>query len=220
MVTMAEKALGVLLGIETLVGKGPTGKAGRAALRIASKTILASGRGTYAVTRVAAPVAVRGGLAAAAIPGVVPATGGLAAYEAHRRGYLDPAYEALRYSGQQAYEALPHEPGPQLSEALGLTGEGPIGSIPKRAKSKFNMAVSRGMKAVKKSTSYGKKGTISNAKKAFSAVTKTASKISKGKKVSSKGIIGKIKRAIGPMSLRRKKPSGTYKPRPKPTRKY
>jgi len=67
----------------------------------------------------------------------------------------------------------------------------------KRAKTTFNKAVSEGMKAVKKSTSYGKKGTINNAKKAFSAVNKVASKLNKGKKVSTKGPTGVIKRAIG-----------------------
>ena len=52
------------------------------------------------------------------------------------------------------------------------------------------------MKAVKNSTSYGKKGTINNSKKAFSAVTKTASKINKGGKVAKKGIQRKIGLAI------------------------
>ena len=62
----------------------------------------------------------------------------------------------------------------------------------KKPKSKFNKAVSAGMKTVKASTSYGKKGTINNAKKAFSAVTKTASKINKGAKVAKSGITRKI----------------------------
>jgi len=66
----------------------------------------------------------------------------------------------------------------------------------KRAKSKFNKAVSAGMKAVKASTSYGKKGTINNSKKAFSAVTKTASKINKGAKVAKSGITRKIGLAV------------------------
>ena len=66
----------------------------------------------------------------------------------------------------------------------------------KKTKSKFNKAVSAGMKAVRNSTSYGKKGTINNSKKAFSAVTKTASKINKGGKVAKKGITRKIGLAI------------------------
>ena len=66
----------------------------------------------------------------------------------------------------------------------------------RKTKSKFNKAVSAGMKAVRNSTSYGKKGTINNSKKAFSAVTKTASKINKGGKVAKKGITRKIGLAI------------------------
>jgi len=66
----------------------------------------------------------------------------------------------------------------------------------KKAKSKFNKAVSAGMKAVKASTSYGKKGTINNSKKAFAAVTKTASKINKGAKVAKSGITRKIGLAV------------------------
>jgi hypothetical protein len=66
----------------------------------------------------------------------------------------------------------------------------------KKRRTQFNKAVSEGMKAVKKSTSYGKKGTINNARKAFTAVTKVASKLNKGQKVGSKGPTGVIKRAI------------------------
>ena len=83
-------------------------------------------------------------------------------------------------------------------------GVGPFGllrplpsRVPKvRRKTKFNIAVSAGMKAVKGSTSYGKKGTISKAKKAFAAVTKTASKINKGAKVAKSGITRKIGLAV------------------------
>lgn len=67
---------------------------------------------------------------------------------------------------------------------------------PKRRRTKFNKAVSAGMKTVKASTSYGKKGTINNAKKAFSAVTKTASRINKGAKVAKSGITRKIGLAV------------------------
>jgi len=89
-----------------------------------------------------------------------------------------------------------------ISERPGGFGPGGLirplpGRIPTvRRKTKFNKAVSAGMKAVKASTSYGKKGTISNAKKAFSAVTKTASKINKGAKVAKSGITRKIGLAV------------------------
>lgn len=68
-------------------------------------------------------------------------------------------------------------------------------TIPKakaRTKSKFNKMVSAGMKSVKASTSYGRKGTISNAKKAFSAVTKAASAVTSGKKLPKSGIKRKL----------------------------
>ena len=59
----------------------------------------------------------------------------------------------------------------------------------KRKKSKFNAAVSAGMKAIKASPSYGKKGTITNAKKAFALVTKVASAMRKGRKAPKRGTI-------------------------------
>jgi len=61
---------------------------------------------------------------------------------------------------------------------------------------KYNQAVKAGMKAVRNSTSYGKKGSINNAKKAFAQVNKVASKVKRGGKVSAKGITGKIARAV------------------------
>jgi len=65
-----------------------------------------------------------------------------------------------------------------------------------RKLTKYNQAVKAGMKAVRSSTSYGKKGTINNAKKAFAQVNKVASKVKRGGKVSAKGITGKIARAV------------------------
>ena len=62
----------------------------------------------------------------------------------------------------------------------------------KRTKSKFNKAISAGMKSLKASTSYGKKGVLSSPKKAFSVVTKTASRINKGGKVAKSGITRKL----------------------------
>jgi len=52
----------------------------------------------------------------------------------------------------------------------------------KKTKSKFNSAVSKGMKAVKNSTSYGKKGIINAPKKAFKAVVAQAAKLNRGSK--------------------------------------
>ena len=64
--------------------------------------------------------------------------------------------------------------------------------VRKKVQSKFNKAVSAGMKQVKASTSNGKKGSIKDAKKAFATVTKTVSKIKKGGKVDKKGLLRKI----------------------------
>ena len=57
----------------------------------------------------------------------------------------------------------------------------------KKRKTKFNKAVSSGLKALKASTSFGKKGTISNAKAAFKTATKAASSRLQGKKAPKKG---------------------------------
>jgi len=65
-----------------------------------------------------------------------------------------------------------------------------------RKPSAFNRAVSAGMKAIKKSTSYGKKGTIKPAKKAFALVTKLASAKKKKKKAPKSGIRRKIWNAM------------------------
>ena len=81
------------------------------------------------------------------------------------------------------------------SEGLPIAGR-PAVSKPRKKVSKFSKAVSAGMKTVKASTSYGKKGTINNAKRAFTAVTKTASKINKGGKVAKSGITRKIGLAV------------------------
>lgn len=79
----------------------------------------------------------------------------------------------------------------------------------KKAMTKFNRAVKEGMKIVKASNSYGKKGTFSNSKKAFSAVTKSVSKARKGGKLAKKGILRKVqqkaKGILGKMALITKK---------------
>jgi len=77
------------------------------------------------------------------------------------------------------------------SREIGVTPTGPVIAptvpVTKKKVSKFNRAISAGMKKVKSSKSYGKKGTISNAKKAFTTVTKTISGLGK-RKTPSKGI--------------------------------
>jgi len=89
--------------------------------------------------------------------------------------------------------ALQTQPGQDLLEAAAQSGTDTRRSLDmalfniqalgeekvKRTKSKFNVAVSKGMKAVKESTSYGKKGIINAPKKAFKTVVKVASTVNK-----------------------------------------
>jgi hypothetical protein len=89
------------------------------------------------------------------------------------------------------YGALQTQPGQQLLESAEERGrmdrirfEQALTDVTVRAKktkSKFNRAVSAGMKAAKASTSYGKKGVINAPKKVFSTVTKMASNINKAR---------------------------------------
>ena len=75
----------------------------------------------------------------------------------------------------------------------------------KRIRSTYNRAVSKAMKAVKKSTKAGPKGTLTKAKKTFGQVAKAVSKARKGGKLSPKGVTGVVKRSI----------SGMFKAKPK-----
>jgi hypothetical protein len=72
----------------------------------------------------------------------------------------------------------------------------PGARLRRRGPSKFNKAVSAGMKAIKKSTSYGKRGVIKPAKKAFALVTKLASAKKKKKKAPKSGIRRRIWNAM------------------------
>jgi len=66
----------------------------------------------------------------------------------------------------------------------------------RRRPSSFNKAVSAGMKAVKKSTSYGGKGVIKPVKKVFALVTKLASAKKRKRKAPKSGIRRKIWNAM------------------------
>ena len=67
-----------------------------------------------------------------------------------------------------------------------------VGKVKSRTKSKFNKYVSAGMKSVKASTTYGKKGIINAPKKAFKAVVSAASAVNKGKKMPKSGLKRKL----------------------------
>jgi len=67
-----------------------------------------------------------------------------------------------------------------------------VGKVKSRTKSKFNKYVSAGMKSVKASATYGKKGVINAPKKAFKAVVSAASAVNKGKTMPKSGLKRKL----------------------------
>jgi len=99
------------------------------------------------------------------------------------QGYevLQPKVPMIQEGLQSAFDTTPLGIGVKLGQKLR-----------KKTPTSFNSAVKKGMSIVKQSTSYGKKGTISNAKKAFSTVTKVASAASKKKTIPKTGITRKI----------------------------
>ena len=104
------------------------------------------------------------------------------------------------------YGALQTEPGQQLLEMAEDRGrmdrirfeqaltdlEVGVKSRVKKTKSKFNKMVSAGMKSIKETTSYGKKGIINAPKKAFKSVVGAASAVNRGKKLPKSGIKRKL----------------------------
>ena len=138
-----------------------------------------------AIARVAPPaVSATSGLAAAN-PALTGAAIGLGALQtAPGQQLLDIASERGRMDRIRLEQAM--------ADLTRVT----IPKAKKRTKSKFNKMVSAGMKFVKGSTSYGKKGTINNAKKAFSAVTKAASAVTSGKKLPKSGIKRRLMTAL------------------------
>ena len=96
----------------------------------------------------------------------------------------------------QGWEIVSDEtPTPAIPGALAMAPITAIKTVKKKA-SKFNKAVSAGMKAIKRSKFLGKPGKFTNSKKAFGTVVRTISRLRKGAKVSSKGALGAIKRAV------------------------
>lgn len=162
-------------------GLGRTLPAGstRAAARKVTTAIVKTGKivvpAAAGAARAAGPPLARGALQVARTNPY--ATAALLGYGAYEAGLLDPVADTVQ---EQVVEPV-------------VT---PIKRSGGRSRTKFNRAISAGMKAVRQSKFYGKKGSINNAKRAFSWVTKTASRVNAGKKVTSKGVTGTIKRAI------------------------
>lgn len=170
-----EKLMAAIIGIDILA-PGTSRKAVEAALQRVLPTATAAPK---------APVSPRIG---GGVPGAVVTGATLTALAAMEQAQRDAAMaQNLQI------------PIPLYNPVLGdvPTIEIPIDKrTPKRKISGFNRAVREGMKAVRASRSYGKKGQINNAKRAFAAVNKVASKVNRGKKVSNKGITGIIARAV------------------------
>jgi len=172
-------------------------------------------RGLKKALRVYGPTAVRG--AVTALPRLAGTAVGAARFITMRHPYIAAAvitYEVIKHREQiaqlarEGWEVIEDTASTGLgimeTEARRLLTEGPRPSpgmrlppfVAKKKSSKFNLAIKKGMAAIKRSNSYGKKGIINNAKKAFSTVTKTVSRLMRGKKVSSKGPSGVVKRSL------------------------
>ena len=160
------------------LGKALPSGSTRAAARLAVRGMI---RGGKLFVPTATRVAGTGRMVAGTVARRHPVGAGVLGLLALRElGYLDPLDPIIA----------------PIEEAVDEVVVTPTVSRTRKVKSKFNKAVSAGMKGLRMSSHYGKKGTINNAKKAFSAVTKVASKVNKGKKVSLKGATGTIARAV------------------------
>ena len=151
------------------------------------------------ITRKAAVQVVKKVLPAALRVAAVPAA-------SIARSALPLAYNPYLAGTALGLGALQTEPGQQLLEASAQSGRDTRRSLDmalfniqalgeekvKRTKSKFNTMVSKGMKSVKASTTYGKKGVINAPKNAFKAVVAAASAVTKGKKPPKSGFKRKL----------------------------
>lgn len=135
--------------------------------------------GAYGLGRVLPPGSSRA--AAKSIIRVIAAPAarlGVAAARKHPLG-------AAALLGYGAYEAGLLDPGIEFGQKV-------ITKTRKKTMSKFNRAIKEGMKMVRASNQYGKKGTITNPKKVFGMVAKAVSKAKKGGKLPKKGVLRKI----------------------------
>jgi hypothetical protein len=214
MVKLTKRDLGIIAGIVGTTDFLLEGKLSAPVARAIKKTATAAAKRAVftapAAARVTAATLPRIGMTALQVGKTIALrhpvlTGGAIAYYTIKN--RDEIEDVIR----EGYEVVSdiELPGAQrrrefVSDPIGFTQDifedrpliRPFGAPIPGTKPKFNKAVSAGMKTVKASTSYGKKGTINNAKKAFAAVTKTASKINKGAKVAKSGIRRKIGLAV------------------------
>ena len=168
-----EKAMALVIGID-IAAPGFSRTAAKAAVGALGRTA------AYVTPRVAAAIPA----AASYNPALTGAAIGLGALQTQPgQQLLDAAAERGRMDRIRFEQAL--------TDLTIVTKKKSV-----KTKSKFNKAIAAGMKTVKASTSYGKKGIISSPKKAFSAVVKTASAVKRTGKVAKSGIKRKIGLAI------------------------
>jgi len=164
------------------------------------------------ITRKAAQAAVVAAVTAGRAVSPYVARGAVAAAPPIARAVANPyigvplALGAGGYAAQQYFEESGIQEEVNVARDEFLAALGPTArKYKKKRTSMYNKAVSKAMKAVKKSTKGGPKGMLTNAQKTFGQVSKAVSKARKGGKLSPKGVTGVIKRSI----------SGMFKPKPK-----
>jgi len=214
--TPSVEELGAILvghGIVDFVSGGKLSKVERNALWSAFKkagmgVARAVPRASGTVARVGGTIAMRHPYIAAGAVIYVAATNREQIADLVRQGY-DVVQEALPEPTPFASE-FSADPFGASVELIRSRPRMPRGRLmperkPKR-RSAYNSAVSKGIKALKKSTSYGKRGVLNSPKKAFGFVARTVSKLRKGKKVPSKGASGVVKRSLGNIKITVRKP--------------
>jgi len=188
--------------------------AGLADFLVGGKLTAAARTAVVATLRRAVPAAAKGAAR------FVPAVARTAGMVAMRHPYVAAGAviyvavterEKIRTLLEQGYDVIEERlPTPSLPPSPGIPGVEEIitsSMVPQfmarpgkprapRRRSSFNKAVSQGMRAVKKSTSYGGKGVIKPAKRAFSVVVKLAAAKKKKKKAPKSGIRRRIWNAM------------------------
>ena len=192
-------ALGIDAGLDFLTG-GKLNKYKRKAALAVYRAVVRP-----AVTRGAIPAAVSIGRTALGVsrlamlnPYVLGATAIYVGYHERERikMLLDQGYEIVQEQAPPVARELLQVTEPGRAELLAGIGARPITARLTRRPSKFNKAVSAGMKALKKAPTYGGKGKIKPAKKAFALVVKLASAKLKKKKAPKSGIRRRIWNAM------------------------